>query len=596
MKIKLFVSEVIFVFIIIFLFNACASQKVFDSQIDKSKPLKKKVTKTYPISRDLEILKYNKGEYTAPINSIKEDVSHVETVLLGERLVLSITIKAEPNKNGVYKIQLNDNRFSYFKVFRIIPISNWYVEGNAYKKELEYIPDALYALPQKSSNSFVFNKEPNEAVQLFIELEAAEPLDDMVAFSIYDILDKSSKDILFPVRVLKTKKDALNTLPSVIFNYVNLSSNDMPVETWIQTGLSDLQVNYVPTIYFDKQGNALTSIDLTTASSTGFRNTAYPWIKKGGNILLFWDNRYDKIAPLKTGGYIKPFTIPWKKAYKHLVLKTFEDLKNKFPSTNPDQISIYLADELAGFERSDKKYTLAQLQDLAVFIENELPDFKTLITYGYLSDSKSVKMLSGIDIHMPHIQLPELKKYKAFEVEPQSVYKSLKNKSGEKWMYSVETGKSSPLYKFRYYPMIAVAYQYEGYSWYAFADHAGSTWDATDGNRLDYSLYYHAEPKNSIYSYWNKRIGTSDYLTSSLRLKAIERGLISARILKTLISQELLLSKKQLIELKNIIENLREYDITSPQKPLFTKYHNDSYGDIERRLRILYNEFKMSKR
>lgn len=138
--------------------------------------------------------------------------------------------------------------------------------------------------------------------------------------------------------------------------------------------------------------------------------------------------------------------------------------------------------------------------------------------------------------------------------------------------------------------MIAVAHGYKGYSWYAFTDHAGSTWYATDLNRLDYSMYYNSEPNNPIYSYWSSRMGTNEYLTSSLRLKSIEKGLLNASILENILSKKDSLSKNQRYRLDEILQILLEYNVTYTEKPSFSEAYHNKCKEIEISLRLLQSE------
>lgn len=574
------------------LFSCASTYNVDKLLIEKALPLNRTTILTAPENKIIEIKNYNNASFFPQIPIQDNYSGEVLVAGLGESIFLSLLISNDNMNNLDYSLSIDDDRIIQFKAFRVLPVSNWYLEGNLNRSEMEYVPDALFALPEVTSRKFNFNIKPKECIQLFVELSSYSSFTGNISLKLVELNTKLTNIVQYPVKFLDYDLKSLETFPSIIFNYVNLSSNEAPVKSWLQTGLTDLQINYIPTMYFDNYGNPTSNIELGTSSSTGFRNTAYPWIEKGGRVTLFWDSRYDKVAPIRGGGYLKPFTAPWKRAYKHLLNKLYKELQIKFPKIQDDQLRIYLADELSSFNRSDKSYTTDELIDFSKFLEFEFPQFKTMVTYGYLSDASSVNMLEGIDIKIPHVNLPFKKNFESKIINPQSVYLSLKNKKIEKWFYSVERGKTSDLYRFRFFPMLSVVMGYESYSWYAFADHSGSTWLAADGNRLDYSLYYHAEPKNKVYNYWKSRIGTSDYMTSSLRMKAIERGLVNARLLKTIIRNKENLDLDGLIHLQGIIEILKKYNLESVNPLNLSQEDENKCKEIEISLRFLYAQIQ----
>jgi len=221
-----------------------------------------------------------------------------------------------------------------------------------------------------------------------------------------------------------------------------------------------------------------------------------------------------------------------------------------------------------------------------------MPEFKTLLTYGHYTDQAMVDSFDGIDIHVPHIRMPKERIKNRIKVDPRTVYKSLKLKQSEKWMYSIESGKKADLFKFYLLPAIAASQGYKGFSWYSFADHAGSTWDATDGKRLDYSLYYHKEVKNDIYNYWSDRLETKDYLTSSLRLKALEKGLMDAKLICWLqqnITSFALNDQNEIEALLGVYQNI---NIETDSEQKLTESHLEKASSSSRNLRLLYARLK----
>ncbi|MEP1854632.1 hypothetical protein, partial [Nonlabens ulvanivorans] len=505
----------------------------------------------------------------------------------GEKIYYSVLLEAASNSNERLTVSLENTSFSNFKCYRVLPVSDWYSEANKHKVSLEFIPDALFALKRLTDNRFSFDIEQGEKVQLFMEMEGISAGKHNVDIKLSSLKNNGVYNLSFPVEVVKDNSSDFKT-NSIIFNNINLQSGKYVVDTWKEVGFTHLQVNYIPTVYFNSNGDPQSSIISNSSNSTGFRNTAYPWLKDGGSILLFWESNYDKVALLKDGGYLKPFTAPWYKAYKFILEEQFRLLKELYPHVSKDNIIVYVADELKSVDIENKKFTVNQLRDFSVFLEDELSEFKTLVTYGYQSDVASVDLLTGIDIKVPHVNLPVSNILLNKTIKPTDIYKELNIEN--KWMYSVERGRFSSLESFRFNPMIAVAHGYKGYSWYAFTDHAGSTWYATDLNRLDYSMFYHSEPNNPIYSYWSSRMGTNEYLTSSLRLKSIEKGLLNASILENILSKKDSLSKNQRYRLDEILQILLEYNVTYTEKPSFSEAYHNKCKEIEISLRLLQSE------
>lgn len=574
--------------ILLFFLYSCSNKETFKYQVKTIHPLKKTTTiVTVSSNRGDLYNSYNNGEFHPKIE-VLESSNFLPTVsVIGEKLFFSVVLEGSVEKNEQLTVALTNTNFSKFKCYRVLPVSDWYSEANKNKTSLEFIPDALFALKSFSNNHFSFDVESGEKVQLFMEMEGLSTGKHRVDIKFSSLKNNGVYNLSFPVEVVKDNSSDFK-INSIIFNNINLQSGQYVVDTWKEVGFTHLQINYVPTIYFNSDGDPQGSIISNSSSSTGFRNTAYPWLKNGGSILLFWESNYDKVAPLKNGEYLKPFTTPWYKAYKFILEEQFRLLKELYPRISKDNIIIYVADELKSVDVENKKFTVNQLREFSVFLENELPEFKTLVTYGYRSDIASVNLLSGIDIKVPHINLPESTLLLKKKINPTGIYAELKNQN--KWMYSVERGRLSSLESFRFNPMIAVAHGYEGYSWYAFVDHGGSTWYATDLNRLDYSMYYHAESNNPIYSFWSSRMGTNEYITSSLRLKAIERGLLNASILQNILSERDYLSKNQLLRLDEIIKVLLEHKILDPKKSTLSEAYQNKCKEIEISLRLLQSE------
>ncbi len=564
------------------LLNACSTISVKSIEVNRVSTYSKNPIK---ITENIDVLKtaYNDGNYVA--NSIKDLLIEQDTLIVLNNEKAQFSYYLENITDKEIEVSINSSATAIV-VYRLLPVSDWYSEGNN-RPYMEFYPDALFRInPLLLENGLKLN--PKERIQLFIETELkGTGVQDV------DVQFKTNQDQLINTRITVNKLKVAtpsSSFNSIIFNQINLQSGSGVLDTWQETGFTHLQVNYIPTVIFDKYGNPTTNeINHKTSNSTGFRNTAYPWIRKGGTVLLFWEPRYQKLALTASGNYLKPFTTEWLNAFKNLIHIIRQDLIKKYSSTTHDQIVLYLADEVTRLRKKDE---LNGYKKLSTFIEREIPNLKILLTFGYYSDKSIVDSFEGIDIYVPHILMPDKREIKGVYISPQSVFQSAKIFNNEKWMYSIEAGKKAPLYKFRALPVIAAAQGYKGYSWYSFADHAGSTWYAADGKRLDYSLYYHREPKNPIYNYWSDRLVTQDYLTRTLRLKAIKKGLVDAKIVRWLIESKHHFKKEDVSIINNLLKKLQNIDIESRSESSLNESSVYNMPVSSEKLRLLYSRLK----
>lgn len=526
---------------------------------------------------------YNAGNYLPNVVEHFKKLQDTLVILREEQISFSYDIINNSESKVVITLDVSSPKST---TYRVLPISDWYSEGNPNKKFMEFYPDALFRI----NNDLLQHGlaiEPKEHARIRIGINDLAIGSQKVELTF--TLNKQIHKEYVNINVLDVLSPT-NEFNNIVFNQINQQSNNELVSIWKETGFTHLQVNYIPTVTFDKKGNPLQKkIDHSTSNSAGFRNTAYPWIREGGTILLFWEPRYDKLAPLESGSYLKPFSPEWLNAFRNLIHIIHQDLTQNYPNSSNDQLILYLADEVSRFRETEEKNGYIQLSK---FLEREIPNLKTLLTYGHYTDKSVVDSFEGIDYHVPHIRMPSVRSRNGINVLPQTVFKSNKLEKSKKWMYSIERGKRAPLYKFYALPAITAAQGYTGFSWYSFADHSGSTWDATDGNRLDYSLYYYKELKNPIYRYWSKRLKTEDLVVNSLRLEAIKKGISDAKIIRWLMESKSRFIGNDRLIVDGLLLDLQNIDIELNSDNLLNKSINYYTPVSSRNLRLLYARLK----
>lgn len=504
--------------------------------------------------------------------------------LQGELFQVAFELENILTKDTSFLVEVSHNQ-QLENFYRLLPVADWYTQKNAKYQEIEFYPDALYPIQAHKKNQYSLYLKKGHRAKFILQFKASSASTGKIKIKVINGEDSSC--IEQNIQVLEQELP-ISGFSSIIFNQTNLQSGGERVVAWMQHHLTHLQVNYVPTVIFDSQGNPVSGIDPRTSSSTGFRNTAYPWIINNGKILLFWQPRYDKLALTQDGSYLKPFSEPWLNAYKNLLGLIEIELKKINPKFNSSDIIIYLADEVSRFRESDNK----NYRILSNYIDEQLPGIKKLLTYGYYTDKQIVDSFDHIDIHVPHIRMPEYTNKGEEAIQPQKVYKAVNFKNGDRWMYSVEAGKKAPLYKFYSLPAVAAAHGYTGYSWYSFVDHAGSTWDAVDGNRLDYSMFYAVETNQYIYDYWNAQLGTPSQMISSLRLLAAGNGLQVAAIIQEIKKLQPYFDKNTQMEVDELLLPLTTYDIekeTDKQEEFISLI---KYRELANNVRLLYSRIK----
>ena len=430
-----------------------------------------------------------------------------------------------------------------YKIYRQALLNDWY-SANVNKAGVTFFGDALMHLPGGR-----LKLSSNESARIVIDYTATSPGrfscglglrgggKKTTFLSNVDVLERGLPDISFP---------------SVLFNSNNYQSGKEFVNNGLRAGMTHLQVNYVPQVYFDSEGRPVSGIDSRSSTSTGFRNTALPWLKTGNKICLFWQPRYDKLAPLKAGGYLKAFTPEWERAFVSLLKLLREDIRKRCPESKTDAVVLYAADEFSADIKKDNNQ--ADYLRFIRKIKAEIPDFPIFVTFGFYTSGKEAQIFTqAADITALHFMMPERLTRNKIAFNPRRL-KTLRDQvrttNKENWAYQIGKGKTTDVRDFIVYPMAAAFQGNTGFSWWAFLAHQGSGWIANDGTFPDYSMVYNAEGDNPVFRAWNT--GTKDRYFPSMRLFAHRMGLDDARIIRWLMINEPNLSVDAISELRRI--------------------------------------------
>lgn len=470
------------------------------------------------------------------------------------------------------------NKFAFFEQAQL---NDWY-SSSIYKDDINIFGDPLIELSKSDKGESKLLLDSNEAKVVTLYFFTNDRVNDEI---ILNIKNKSvNKSVKTNVKFINENVPKSN-FNSIAFNSINASVGNDLVDLFKRNNHTHLQVNYIPFMLFDKRGNKLSGIDDGNPNTKGFRDTAVNWVRAKGKILLFWEPRVDRLAPMKDGKYIKPFTKPWYNAYKNLMLELMVYLKKYNPEITKEDVLIYMADEVSSTLKN-KDYT--GFQKLTKHLKKELPQIKILTTFGSYSTINDFKTLEKSDIYIPHYtQKDEIKRGNLTYFPKQTLVEINKKTDKKKWTYLVARGKTENLSSFYIYPILATLKGYEGFSWYSFLDHKGSSWIANDKKRLDYSLVYIREPKNKIYqALHNNTTSKSNYYIPSIRLISAGQGLTNASLLFYILNNENKLSKNnkkkldRLVYSLNLIENNSEF--------LQENFSFADIRDIENKLRELY--------
>lgn len=494
-----------------------------------------------------------------------------------------ITYQISNKTSNKIKLSLSTNltEKNKFAFFEQAQLNDWY-SSSIYKDDINIFGDPLIELSKSDKGESKLLLDSNEAKVVTLYFFTNDIVNDEIVLK---IKNKSEyKKVKTNIKLID-KSPPKSNFSSIVFNSINASVGNDLVDLLKRNNYTHLQVNYIPFMQFDKNGNTLSGIDDGNPSTKGFRDTAVNWVRAKGEILLFWEPRIAKLAPMRDGKYIKPFTKPWFNAYKNLILELMVYLKKYNPNITKEDVLIYMADEVSS---SLKNKDYLGFQKLTKHLKKEIPEIKILTTFGSYSTIEDFKTLEESDIYIPHYtQKDEIKRSDVSYFPKQTLAEINRKADKIRWTYLVARGKTENLSSFYLYPILAVLKGYEGFSWYSFFDHAGSSWIANDNNTIDYSLVYIREPKNKIYqALHNNTLSKNSYYIPSIRLISAGQGLTNASLLSYILKNEKKLSENNKKNLDRLVYNLNLIENNS--EFLQENFSFADIRDIENKLRELY--------
>jgi len=575
--------------------------------------------KTKGTDKEAMLKKIDEGN-NMPIYSTfaKENVLNNYLLLDGETGSYSMEICNNGTKEMTYSLSTNLPQNWNVVMRRQAFLTDFYSHQQKNNPNINFYGDALPKLMQPQPGKWNIAVKPKEVARIFVEYNAIKSsLGNLkqIEFSVFNganVVDVKKVPIVVSAK----------TIPNVAFNSVVFNNNTYQIASFanelVKTGFTH-QIAYTPpSAIFDKAGNLVGDINQTTANSKQFRYVTDYWLKRGKSILFYWNAHAEKLAPLANKTYLKPYSAEWNKAYVALVKKAYEEIRKRIPSVKPNQIFLYVQDEISSGKYAAKASAkVIDIQSLLKVIKKEIPEFKTFLTLGlytYPVDLQAV--LPYTDISVSHMFMPDklnrnapasYNPAKAFQqnlytkfsdvntarIQQLKVGKRLISQSNnstgssEIWSYLVTQGKTTNILNFRALPIYATLLGRDGLSWWAFSNTKGSSWLANDQNSLDYSMIYNKEVNNPIYKYWCK--DNSETIIPSIRLYGARAGIQDAKILKYITQNLSKLSANQLKDFQTIINKLSVSVDSLGIQPNESEYLTaEEYETISQRLRNIY--------
>ena len=232
---------------------------------------------------------------------------------------------------------------------------------------LRFYGDALPSL-LKVNNYWQLNIGAGETIRINIYFRSdATALKNKTTINIYANDEKNKTEASLKVTCsVSTKTLPQQAFNSVIYGNDYLKTTPALINEWQKTGFTHLLVAPLPYAEFDKNGNIQGTFQDAKGETTLFHSMADPWVKQNGKIAIFWQARYDKMAPVKGGSsFLQPYSAPWMKAYTDRLSLIYSYFKKINPSFDSTDLIIYVADELSSL--SLKNAPSAQVKNIARF-------------------------------------------------------------------------------------------------------------------------------------------------------------------------------------------------------------------------------------
>lgn len=484
----------------------------------------------------------NVGEFysISPVNiPFKNNHSEIvyDSCIVGETVFLGLELTNEGRKKRSFSIDARLDRGEEVVLYSSAVVQEWYSAKNKNIETYNLYEDLLYPINSKC-NSTSINVPPGESVKIYAEFKSNHSGKRRLCLNLQWKTIKKKWHYSFDALDIERPKQ----LNSILFNANNTQSGRQFVKLGREHGMTHLQVNYFPKVYFDLKGNPVGGIDSKHPYSKGFRDTAYPWIKSGGKIILLWEPRHGKLLETSNGTFLKPFTTEWVNGYIALLNLTHKEILRVYPK-NKFKLTLYLSDEFSKGGKFNRN--LISYVELAKSIKQNLPFIDLHVSYGFKTSREEASKLEQVVDHISlhHTSPKTTSQQKIHSVVKQKTIADRTISRKSHWVYQIGRGKlSSPKVHIEY-PLQAVANGASGFSWYAFVNSSGSAYLPADGTSLDYSLIYLKDKTNPLYKEISKNCEIG--LLSSLRLKALREGLFLGSLLQDIIENKNKLTQAQ---------------------------------------------------
>jgi len=480
---------------------------------------------------------------------------------------------------------------------------------------LRFYGDALPSL-LKVNNYWQLNIDAGETIRINIYLKSdASSLKNKTTITI-SVSNESGK-IEGSSKVncsVSTKTLPGQAFNSVIYGNDYLKTTTALINEWKKDGLTHLLAAPLPYAEFDKKGNIQGAFQENKGETSLFHAMADPWVRQSGKIAVFWQARYDKMAPVKGGSsFLQPYSDQWMKAYTDRLSLVYRDFKKINPSFDSTDLIIYVADELSSLQL--KNAPSAQVKNIArllQYLHSKCPGFKTTITlWNNAFPADVAAIIPYVDIIVPYAQftwkLNNEPNYDPAIIIKKSLYSLYGSAIGTARVDAITSNKSiqshavpgylplmwsyfigGSVMDMRVQALYAALLGKEGHSWWAFADTKGSSWVSNDGNgKMDYTMYYKKESSNPLYNLYVP--DKSEEVIPSLRLKAAMSDLQDARLLQFLISNQQKLSASDKKAFQSIVNSL-EKGMDKNREHAYPLYYlsGEEYENISQDLRKIY--------
>ncbi len=282
-----------------------------------------------------------------------------------------------------------------------------------------------------------------------------------------------------------------------------------------------------------------------SVESLNFANVD-PWLKRVAptslRLGLYWGPQ-TKRWTLPDGTAIAQYSPEWLRIYLKITEEFLQRAEQQF-GIGRERILLFLADEphSKNYQESPDRNVQNAVAVMEAFRAAfpGVPVFTTLTDYAQYNDVVAVTPAS--DILAPLWRYSDrVLKYSPPNLNARTDFferilpylkNAQKNEGKQIWSYFIMSGTQSGVTPYYLaYPVLAVHMGLTGAGHWAYSASSGSSWDETDGPRLDYQLVYDGRERHPLNDRWNPE---KEAVVPSIRWFALREGLRDARIYRTL--------------------------------------------------------------